>query len=77
MVAVLLNQCEFIAKVSHFPNSAHVLERNCCSVFAVTIIVDPNLVDNIHNISQETNADFPIPRPLATAKRYISGKSIA
>ena len=64
-----------MAKVSHFPNSAHVLERNCCSVFAVTIMVEPKRVESIQSINQDTKADFPIPRPLATARRNISGRS--
>src|SRR5210317_197265 len=64
-------------KVSHLPNSAHVLVLSCCSVFAVTIMVAPNLVESIHKIIQETNADFPIPRPEPTANLNISGKSMA
>ena len=74
-VAVLVNQCELIASVSHLPNSAQVRERNCCSVLAVTIIVDPRRVESIQIMSQATRADLPIPRPEATASLNISGIS--
>jgi hypothetical protein len=69
------NQCEFTAIVSHFPNSPHVTDFNCASVFAETIDVEPNRVLNPHKINHETNADFPIPRPELTARRNISGGS--
>ena len=76
VVAVFANQCELIDRVSHLPSSAHVLDLNCCSVLAVTIIVAPRRVDSIHRIIQATRADLPIPRPDATASLNISGKSI-
>ena len=76
VVAVFDHQWELIDKVSHLPNSAHVLLLNCCSVLAVTITVDPHLVDNIQRIIQATKADLPIPRPEATAILNISGKSL-
>ena len=77
VVAVFANQCECMDSVSHFPNSAHVLLLSCCSVLAVTIMVEPSLVDNIHKMIQATKADLPIPRPEATASLNISGISIA
>ena len=76
MVAVLANQCELSESVSHLPSSAQVRERNCCSVLAVTMMVEPSLVDSIHKISQDTKADLPIPRPEATAIRNISGSNL-
>ena len=45
-------------------------------MLAVTMMVDPSLVDNIHKIIQDTKADLPIPRPEATAILNISGKSL-
>ena len=75
VVAVRMNQCAFRLNVSHLPSSAHVRERNCCSVFAVTMIVDPSRVDSIQRIIHATSADLPIPRPDATANLNISGRS--
>src|SRR6056300_304534 len=65
-----------MARVSHLPNSAQVLDLSCCSVLAVTIIVAPSLVESIQMINQATNADLPIPRPDATANLNISGNSM-
>ena len=76
VVAVFANQCELIASVIHLPSSAHVRERSCCSVFAVTMMVEPSLVDNIQRINHETKADLPIPRPEATASLNISGSTL-
>jgi hypothetical protein len=56
-----------IAIVVHFVNSPQVTDRNCASLFALTITLAPIRVLNIHKINQLTNADFPIPRPDATA----------
>ena len=71
VVAVFLNQCPLIANVSHLPSSAQVLDLSWLSVFAVTITVEPSLVDKNQIINQDTKADLPIP-PEAIACLNIS-----
>jgi len=75
VVAVFINQCELTESVSHFDSSAQVRERSCASVFAVTTMVAPRRVLNIHNMIHATKADLPMPRPEATASLNISGIS--
>ena len=72
VVAVFLNQCPLIANVSHLPSSAQVLDLSWLSVFAVTITVEPSLVDKNQIINQDTKADFHIPLPEAIACLNIS-----
>jgi hypothetical protein len=71
-VALISHQCELISIADHFVNSPQVTPLSCASLFALTITVLPIRVESIHRISQLTNADFPIPRPLETAARRVS-----
>ena len=72
LVAEISHQCAFITIVDHLVSSPQVTERNCASLLALTMVVEPIRVVIIHRISQLTSADLPIPRPDAIAKRRVS-----
>jgi hypothetical protein len=67
LVADGSHQCEFDAIVDHFINSAHVTDRSWFSLLALTITLEPILVDSIHRMIHPTSALFPMPRPEAIA----------
>ena len=69
LVALISYQWLLISIANHFVISAHVTERNCASLLALTITLDPMRVVIIHSTSQLTSADLPIPRPDAMAIR--------
>ena len=71
LVALISHQWAFIAIAVHLVSSPQVTLRSCASLLALTITEQPMRVDSIHRISQDTSADFPIPRPDATAARSV------
>ena len=72
LVALISHQWALMIMVDHLVSSPHVTDRNCASLLALTTTDEPIRVVSIHRMSQLTNADFPIPRPDATAFRSVS-----
>ena len=72
MVADISHQWALITMVDHLVSSPQVTLRSCASELALTTTLEPIRVVSIHNISQLTKADLPIPRPDATASRSVS-----
>ena len=75
-VALTSNQWLLRDMDSHLVISAHVTERNCASLLADTMVVEPIRVVSIQMTNQLTSADLPIPRPELVAMRKVSKSTL-